>query len=136
MKNRTIIFFSDLAKNYGTSNIDASNFKIKLPGKMFFDPLKNPLTTFRSLQNQNSILRAAGNPLTDAEFKSCIEIGLEPPETAASFWLIRICQELSWRNKGVNGPRLLKISEMLGLKDNSKHGRELEYAKNCRGGPK
>jgi hypothetical protein len=36
--------------------------------------------------------------------------------------------------KGVNGPRLLKISEMLGLKDNSKHGRELEYAKNCRGG--
>ena len=27
--------------------------------------------------------------------------------------------------KGVNGPRLLRISEMLGLKDNSKHGMEL-----------
>jgi hypothetical protein len=90
MKNPIRKILADLARNYGTSNIDASNFKIKLPGKMFFDPLKNPLTTFRWLQNQNSILRSAGTPLTDAEFKICVEIGLEPPETTASsnsyFW--------------------------------------------------
>jgi len=90
IKNPIRKILADLARNYGTSNIDASNFKIKLPGKMFFDPLKNPLTTFRWLQNQNSILRAAGTPLTDAEFKFCVEIGSEPPETSASsnsyFW--------------------------------------------------
>jgi len=90
MKNPIRKILADLARNYGTSNIDASNFKIKLPDKMFFDPLKNPLTTFRWLQNQNSILKAAGTPLTDAEFKTCVEIGLEPPETTASsnsyFW--------------------------------------------------
>jgi CTP:phosphocholine cytidylyltransferase-like protein len=51
MKNPIRKILADLARNYGTSNIDASNFKIKLPGKMFFDPLKNPLTTFRWLQN-------------------------------------------------------------------------------------
>ena len=81
---------ADLARNYGACNIDASNFKVKLPGKVYFDPLKNPLATFRWLHNQNSLLKVAGNALTNAEFKVCVEIGLEPPEITASsnthFW--------------------------------------------------
>ena len=90
LKNPIQVILEELARKYGGINVDASHFKIKLPGKMYFDPLKNPIAVFRWLHNQCSMLKSAGNPLSDGEFKACVEIGLEPPESTASsntyFW--------------------------------------------------
>ena len=90
LKNGIRKILLDLARTYGAINIDASHFKIKLPGKMYFDPLKNPTSTFRWLNNQQSTLKSAGNPLSNKEYQICVEIGLEPPSTSSSshnyFW--------------------------------------------------
>lgn len=90
LKNSIRVILEELAQKYGGINVDASHFKIKLPGKMYFDPLKNPISVFRWLHNQCSMLKSAGNPLSDGEFKACVEIGLEPPESNSSsntyFW--------------------------------------------------